>query len=43
MAVATDTVERIEDGMETVTDTVEPLQGAAERVGRVTRRLSRTS
>ena len=38
---ALDTVERLEDGMETVTDTVEPLQGAAERVGRVTRRLSR--
>ena len=40
---ALDTVERLEEGMETVTDTVEPLQGAAERVGRVTRRLSRTS
>ena len=35
--------EDLEDQLETVADTVEPLQGAAERVGRVTRRLSRSS
>jgi ABC-type transporter Mla subunit MlaD len=37
-----DTVERLEGDVETVAETIEPLQGAAERVGRVTRRLSRT-
>ena len=37
-----DTVEDLEEAVETVAETVEPLQGAAERVGRVTRRLSRT-
>jgi methyl-accepting chemotaxis protein len=31
-----------EGALETVVDTVEPLQGAAERVGRVTNRLSRS-
>lgn len=36
-----DTAEQLEQAVETVADTVEPLQGAAERVGRVTRRLSR--
>lgn len=40
---ALDTVDRLEEEVETVADTIEPLQGAAERVGRVTRRLSRTS
>jgi methyl-accepting chemotaxis protein len=35
--------EELEDQLETVADTVEPLQGAAERVGRVTKRLSRSS
>ena len=39
---ALDTVDRLEEEVETVADTIEPLQGAAERVGRVTRRLSRT-
>ncbi len=38
-----DTVEQLEDAVETVADTVEPLQGAAERVGRVTSRFSRAS
>ncbi len=38
-----DTVEQLEDAVETVAETVEPLQGAAERVGRVTQRLSRSS
>lgn len=38
-----DTVESIEGKIETVAETVEPLQGAAERVGRVSRRLSRSS
>lgn len=38
-----DTVEELEDAVETVADTVEPLQGAAERVGRVTQRFSRSS
>ena len=36
-----DTVDELESAVETVADTVEPLQGAAERVGRVTNRLSR--
>jgi hypothetical protein len=36
-----DTVEELEDAVETVADTVQPLQGAAERVGRVTQRFSR--
>ena len=34
-----DTAEQLEQAVETVADTVEPLQGAAERVGKVTRRL----
>src|SRR4051812_26870507 len=34
-----DTVEELEDAVETVADTVEPLQGAAQRVGRVTQRF----
>ncbi len=38
-----DTVEQLEDAVETVADTVEPLQGAAERVGRMTNRFSRSS
>lgn len=38
-----DTVEQLEEAVETVADTVEPLQGAAERVGRVTNRFSRSS
>ena len=37
-----DTVEELEDAVETVAATVEPLQGAAERVGRVTQRFSRS-
>ena len=37
-----DTVDELESEVETVAETVEPLQGAAERVGRVTKRLSRT-
>jgi prefoldin subunit 5 len=37
-----DTVDELETAVETVAETVEPLQGAAERVGRVTKRLSRT-
>ena len=36
-----DTVEELEEAVEVVADTVEPLQQTAERVGRVTRRLSR--
>ena len=32
----------LEDAVETVAETIEPLQGAAERVGRVTNRLSRS-
>jgi hypothetical protein len=36
-----DTVEHLEDAVETVAETIEPLQGAAERVGRVTQRLGR--
>jgi hypothetical protein len=39
---ALDTVDRLEEEVETVADTIEPLQGAAERVGRVTQRLSRS-
>ena len=39
---ALDTVDRLETEVETVAETIEPLQGAAERVGRVTKRLSRT-
>ena len=35
-----DTVEDLEDSLETVADTVEPLRGLANGVGRVTRRLS---
>lgn len=37
-----DTVDELEEAVETVADTVEPLQGAAERVGRVTQRFSRS-
>lgn len=37
-----DTVEELEEAVETVADAVEPLQGAAERVGRVTQRFSRS-
>jgi methyl-accepting chemotaxis protein len=33
----------LEEAVGTVADTVEPLQGAAERVGRVTQRFSRSS
>jgi hypothetical protein len=40
---ALDTVEELEDAAETMADTMEPLQGAAERVGRITKRLSRSS
>lgn len=40
---ALDVVERLEGEVETVAETMEPLQGAAERVGRVTRRLSRSA
>lgn len=36
-----DTAEQLEQAVETVAETVEPLQGAAERVGRVTRRVGR--
>ena len=36
-----DVVEQLEDSVETVAETVEPLQGAAERVGRVTLQLTR--
>ena len=38
-----DTVEELEEAVETVAHTVEPLQGAAERVGRVTQRFSRSA
>jgi hypothetical protein len=41
LLAALDTVEELEDAVGTVADTVEPLQGAAERVGRVTSRFSR--
>jgi hypothetical protein len=34
-------MEELEGAVETVADTVEPLQGAVERVGRATKRLSR--
>ena len=37
-----DTVEQLEDAVETVADTVEPLQGVARGVGRVSTRLSRS-
>jgi methyl-accepting chemotaxis protein len=36
-----DTVEELEEAVETVAETVEPLQATAAGVGRVTRRLSR--
>ena len=36
-----DTVEHLEDAVESVAETVEPLAGAAESVGRFTKRLSR--
>ncbi len=35
-----DTVEQLEDSVETVAETVEPLQGVAKGVGRVSNRLS---
>lgn len=37
-----DTVEQLEDAVETVAETVEPLQATAERVGKVTKRLTRS-
>ena len=37
------TVEDLEESLETVAETVEPLQGVANGVGRVTRRLSSSS
>jgi methyl-accepting chemotaxis protein len=37
-----DSVEQLEESVETVAETVEPLQGVAKGVGRVTDRLSRT-
>src|SRR4051794_39990208 len=37
-----DTVEELENAVETVADTVEPLQATAEKVGRVTQRFSRS-
>ena len=37
-----DVVEQLEGAVETVAETVEPLQATAERVGRVTKRLSRS-
>jgi len=39
---AVDVVEELEGAVETVAETIEPLQGTAERVGRVTKRLSRS-
>lgn len=39
LLAALDTVDDLEDSLETVADTVEPLQGLANGVGRVTRRL----
>jgi conjugal transfer/entry exclusion protein len=36
-------VEQLEESVETVADTVEPLQGVANGVGRVSNRLSRQS
>jgi hypothetical protein len=36
-----DTVEQLEEAVETVADTVEPLAGAAEGVGKITKKLSR--
>jgi hypothetical protein len=38
-----DSVEQLEESVETVADTVEPLQGVAKGVGRVSDRLSRQS
>jgi methyl-accepting chemotaxis protein len=38
-----DSVEQLEDSVETVAETVEPLQGVAKGVGRVSDRLSRRS
>jgi conjugal transfer/entry exclusion protein len=38
-----DSVEQLEDSVETVAETVEPLQGVAKGVGRVSDRLSRKS
>lgn len=37
-----DTVEQLEDAAETMAETMEPLQGAAQRVGKITNRLSRS-
>ena len=36
-----DSVEQLEESVDTVAETVEPLQGVAKRVGRVSDRLSR--
>jgi conjugal transfer/entry exclusion protein len=38
-----DSVEQLEESVETVAETVEPLQGVAKGVGRVSDRLSRRS
>ncbi len=38
---ALDTVEELEESIETVAETIEPLQATAEKVGRVTQRFSR--
>ena len=38
-----DSVEQLEESVETVAETVEPLQGVAKGVGRVSNRLSRKS
>lgn len=38
-----DSVEQLEESVETVAETVEPLQGVTKRVGRVSDRLSRRS
>ena len=38
-----DSVEQLEESVETVAETVEPLQGVAKGVGRVSNRLSRQS
>lgn len=38
-----DTVEELEDAVETVADTVEPLQGFTRGVGRMSDRLARSA
>ena len=40
LAATLDTVDGLESSLETVADTVEPLQGVTNGVGRMTRRLS---